>query len=171
VVELRRVRRQQIVRQAEGYLELGMAQHALEVLARLGTQTSLTGEALYLRGEALRELHRYGEAVVPLKLAAKENPENIRAWLALGWCYKRVGRLYDAIKSLESAQLIDPEDPLINYNLACYFSLARRKDLALDYLSRALELDFNYRELIDQEQDFDSLRNDRDFQNIIASPV
>ena len=43
-------------------------------------------------------------------------------WLALGWCYKRIGRIDLAIESLEEALSIEPNDALIHYNLACYWS-------------------------------------------------
>ena len=51
-------------------------------------------------------------------------PENVRAWLALGWCHKRTGRIDLAIDALEAARNADPDEPLILYNLACYWSLA-----------------------------------------------
>jgi hypothetical protein len=55
---------------------------------------------------------------------------------------------------------------VLHYNLACYWSLARRRDRALDCLSHALELDVAYRALIDDEPDFDPLRNDPEFRSI-----
>ena len=52
--------------------------------------------------------------------AAEGEPENIRVWIALGWCHKRTGRIDLAIEALETAMAADPEEALIRYNLACY---------------------------------------------------
>ena len=84
----------------------------------------------------------------------------------MGWCHKRSGRLDLAIDALEAARAADPEEPLIHYNLACYWTLAGGKRQALVYLERALALDASYRRLIDAETDFDSLRTDPDFQAV-----
>ena len=159
--------------QAEGYLELGLPQQALDVLGRLGRAASSDGTAsadgankaesaevsdvrtLFLQGEALRSLERYVEAIVPLRKVADLEPENVKVLLALGWCHKRVGRIDLAIEALETALAADNDEPLIRYNLACYHSVAGDKRHALAYLEQALALDPNYRLLIDHEPDFD----------------
>ncbi len=168
-VSIIRVRRQQFVRQAEGYLELGMAQHALDVLARCGCAESLPGPACYLRGEALRALQRYDEASMALLRAAEFLPErSTEIGLALGWCYKRIGRLELAIQSLERALRNDPDHALLHYNLACYWSLAANKREALMFLARALELDQDLRDLVADETDFDNVRTDPAFKALTA---
>ncbi len=172
--------------QAEGYLELGLPQQALRMLARLGSTGRAGGvdsagadtvdgadgsngvdvRTLYLQGEALRSLERYVEAIVPLRKVAELEPENVRVLLALGWCHKRIGRIDLAIEALETALAADSDEPLIRYNLACYHSVAGDKQQALAYLEQALTLDANYRLLIDHEPDFDPLRADPEFQAI-----
>ena len=159
-----RIRRKQRIQQAEGYLELGMAEHALAALARLEVAESLGGHACYLRGEALRELERYEEGVEWLRQAADASPDNIHIWLALGWCYKRIGTIDMAIESLDRALAIDPSEAIIHYNLACYWSLARNPSQAIDCLARAIEIDGDYRDLVHDEPDFDPIRNDPGFQ-------
>ena len=163
-----RIRQAKIQRAAEGYLELGMPRHALEMLARLGDPTGFDGHALYLWGEALRAMERYQEALVPLKQAAQLAPENAHVWFALGWCYKRTGQINLAIRSLERVLATQPAEALVHYNLACYWSLAGDKHRALECLSRALEIDPDYRRLIDDEPDFNSLRSDPQFQALCA---
>jgi tetratricopeptide (TPR) repeat protein len=114
-------------------------------------------------GEAFRELSRYEEALLPLERSADLMPDDIQVWLALGWCYKRTGQLAKAIESLEKALIVDSSEAILHYNLACYWSLARNRTLALQYLSRALEIDCNFRDMIGSEHDFDALRQDADF--------
>jgi tetratricopeptide (TPR) repeat protein len=165
----KRIRQTKVQRAAEGYLELGMPQHALDTLARLGDPAGFDGHGLYLRGEALRAMERYREALLPLTQAARLAPENLHVWFALGWCYKRTGQIDLAIRSLERVLAVDPAEALVHYNLACYWSLAGDKRRALEYLSQALAIDPDYRRLIDGEPDFNSIRSDPQFQALCTA--
>jgi Flp pilus assembly protein TadD len=161
-----RIRRMKVQHQAEGYLELGLPQQALDALGRLGTAGKADARTLHLQGEALRSLERYADAIVPLRKVAELEPENVEVLLALGWCHKRTGRIDLAIGALDAALAADGDEPLIRYNLACYHSVAGDKRSALACLEQALSLDANYRLLIDHEPDFDPLRADPEFQAV-----
>ncbi len=166
-----RTRTLQILRAAEGYLELEMPQQALDVLARLDEASATRSQALYLRGEALRWLERHGEAIEILRRAAEQAPSNLHVWLALGWCYKRTDRLDLAIDALEQAQATDAEEAILYYNLACYQSLAGNKTEALENLSRAVAIDGQYRDRMGDEPDFDPIRSDPEFQALATIVV
>ena len=92
-----------------------------------------------------------------------------RVCLALGWCFKRIGNIEEAIRALERALRVEPGDAMLHYNLACYFSLARRRRRALDHLAQALEIDGNFRDLVGDESDFDPLRDDPQFQSLVSA--
>lgn len=164
-----RIRAQYLERQAEGYLELGMPKHALEVLQRLGGIGEYSPHALGLAGEACRDLKLYGEALTYLDRAAQADPRNIRIRLAMAWCHKRTGQLDLAIRDMETALEDEPQEAILHYNLACYLSLAGEKARALEHLSRALALDSHYRSLIDSEPDFDPIRSDPEFQALTSA--
>lgn len=166
--EARSVKRNRIllkraVEEAEGYMELGMSEHALRSLQRRGALVHGNGRACYLLGEALREMARYEEALAPLERSADLMPDDIHVLLALGWCYKRTGQLARAIGALERAVRIEPGEAVLHYNLACYWSLARNRTLSLRYLRRAIEIDGNYRDILNDEPDFTPLRHDPQF--------
>lgn len=166
-----RIRLNKLQLQAEGYLELGMAQHALDALARIGDPNGFNSHTLYLWGESLRSLERFYDALVPLHKASAAEPENIHIWLALGWCYKRTGQIDLAIEALEKAVVSDPNEALLHYNLACYLSLVRDKGRMLEHLQTALTINPLYRHLIDDEPDFDPMRSDPDFQALTSISV
>ena len=105
---------------------------------------------------------------MPLRRVATASPENVHVWLAMGWCHKRTGRIDRAIESLETALDVEPAKALLHFNLACYWSLAGNKEHALEYLSRALTLDPDYRRLLDEEADFDPIRLDPEFRALRA---
>lgn len=163
-----RIRLKQLERHAEGYLELDMPEHALDALDRMGDAIRSSPHALYLCGEALRELKRYGQAIKPLRRAARAEPDNTHVWLALGWCYKRTGQIAMAVRAMDRAVEAEPENALVHYNLACYLSLAGDKDRALAHLSQAFALETRYRLLVHDEPDFDPLRSDPDFQALTS---
>jgi tetratricopeptide (TPR) repeat protein len=174
-----RIRRQQLIREAEGYLDLvtvfdgrwslevavrdRVAQRALDVLARLEGADAERSEVLQLRGQALRVMERYTDAVKPLRASLAIAPDDIATYLALGWCYKRLGRVDLAIEALEEALEVDRAQGILYYNLACYWSLARNVDLALMYLAQALEIEPAFRDLVADERDFDAVRAHPDF--------
>ncbi len=152
--------------EAEGYLELGMPSHALQSLQRRGKVVHTDARSCYLMGECLRELRQYREAIFPLRRSLELIPDDIHAWMALAWCYKRVGHVQRAIESLEHAVDVEPGQAILHYNLACYWSLAHAPHQALRCLANALDIDGNFRDFIHDEPDFDPLRNDPLFQNL-----
>jgi tetratricopeptide (TPR) repeat protein len=175
-----RIRRQQILREAEGYLDLitvfgdrmpcrpdvrdVLAQRVVDTLARIENPGGLKGHMLFLRGQALRAMEEFVQAVPPLREAAELEPQNIHIRLSLAWCYKRCRRLDLAIQTLEEAIEADPGYAIIHYNLACYWSLAGNAKLAVKFLSQAFDLEPNYRDLVPHERDFDPVRNHPHFQ-------
>ncbi len=157
-----------MVRQAEGYLELGLPAHAARSLDRHRSLVEESGRASYLLGESLREIEHYSEAIGPLEQAIQLLPSDRHIPLALAWCYKRTGRLSQAIEVLERALHSDPLEAILHYNLACYWSLMSDRPRAMRALERALDLDGNYLDLVPYESDFDTIREDPEFQMITS---
>jgi tetratricopeptide (TPR) repeat protein len=153
--------------EAEGYLMLDLPRRSLEILESRADWSEMQFEANVLKGEALQSLKHYREALRPLEIAAALRPSDARVALALGWCYKRTNRLAQAIDSLDRALREHPDQPLLHYNLACYWSLAGNRAKALQELSLALDLDPDLRSLIAGESDFDDLRGHPEFEHLV----
>jgi tetratricopeptide (TPR) repeat protein len=174
-----RHRRQAILREASGYIELGellvqqdqpvppsgqkLLHRALDLLALLPEPTRSTPIAKLLEGEALRALGRFEEGLASLRLVADQEPKRLEAWLGMGWCLKRLGQLDDAILALEQGLRASPREPILLYNLACYHALAGRVQAAIEHLTKAISLDDRYRDLTGAEPDFDPIRQDPRF--------
>lgn len=179
-----RIRKQNILREAEGYLELitvcadrwppapelrdRIAQRVFDTLARLEGGSYRRAHVLYLQGQALRAVERYREAVAPLRESLQLDPENISTLISLAWCYKRMSRIDLAIEALEEALEIEPTSGLVHYNLACYWSLAGKAKMAAAFLGKALDLDPNYRDCVADEPDFDNVRLHPEFQALFS---
>lgn len=166
-----RINRERIARElgrAEGYLMLGLSAKALEILQSRADWSPLRFEAAFLLGEALRVQGRYHEALRLLERAALLRPGDAAVAISLGWCYKRTHRLAQAIDTLDQAGRAHPEEPLLRYNLACYWSLAGNPEKALDELTTALVLDPDLWSLIGGEADFDPIREHPEFARLVA---
>lgn len=79
---------------AEGYLELGMPHQALRELDKVTDPGSLTASFFFLRGESLKRIGRYSEAIKPLQYAADllPIPHSQLPWKSLGACYRESGQ-------------------------------------------------------------------------------
>lgn len=179
MVAMTRIRRQAILREAAGCIELAellvdqdkpvlpscrkLLERALGELASLPEPTRSTAQARLLEGEALRALGRWDESLVLLRRVADQEPRQLEAWLGMGWCLKRLGRLDEAIGVLEKGLEVAPREPLLLYNLSCYHALAGRVQSAIEHLTQAIAIDARYRDLTGSEPDFDPIRQDPRF--------
>ena len=76
---------------------------------------------------------------------------------------------YDkAIEEFERLRAEAPDDPGLLYNLACAESLSGRTADAVGHLSRAVELDPDFRLLAEKDSDFDSIRAEPEFASVVA---
>jgi tetratricopeptide (TPR) repeat protein len=176
---LERARRKKLLREAEGYLDLIMAmddrqpldaayrtilaENALNCLDQIAATSTVHSIDWYLRGQAYRLCERYSEGIDCLRRSLEMNSENLGAYLALGWCFKRVGKLGLAIEALESALEIGAEQPMVHYNLACYWALCNKASAAAFHLTIAFELSPEFRSLVADEPDFDLIRTHPEF--------
>lgn len=166
------MRGRQIATRAEGFLELGMPERAMDEIRRANRErVFLDPHLLYLEGEVYRQLKRYREALFPLGQALLLEPRNTGVWLLIGYCQKRIGRCDLAIESLENALYMEPNSPTILYNLACYLALGNRVDESLEVLNRAVLIDPLFKKLAAKEPDFDGIRENPGFVGLLKEPV
>jgi tetratricopeptide (TPR) repeat protein len=93
-----------------------------------------------------------------------------------GWeLWAPLGALYQAGEYAEAADrgrvLVEahPEYPALFYNLACVESLAGRTNDALEHLRRSIELSERSRDLAKGDSDFDAIRDEPAFKELIGS--
>lgn len=179
MTDLSRLRQQAILRHAAGYVELGellvetdkpvpataarLLERAVATLDELPEAERSIPAAALLRGEALRALGHWTEALEPLAEVVEGDPQRVEAWLGLGWCLKRLDRLPEAMDALKRGLEIDPDQAILHYNLACYLSLSGDPATSVDHLAKAIALDDRYRGLTEAEPDFDPIRTDPRF--------
>ena len=161
-------RRKKQLQAAEGYLSLGMPDHALQALTEVsddGDESAFTCQML--RGDALRAKLDHHQALDCFRQAHELDPESLDAMLGMAWCFKRIDRVDQSIETMRLALQAHPKVPIVLYTLACYYSLAGNKEQALSWLGRALRMNRSIAKLIPEETDFDPLRNDPDFRHLL----
>lgn len=122
----------------------------------------------YNRALALRQLERHEEAIASFERAIELQPNKHKAWYNQGLALRELGRLDEAIFSLNKATELQPSDPSIWYNKACCYALQGNLDLALTNLEQAINLSPNEcREMASTDPDFNSLRTNPKFQDLI----
>ncbi len=156
---------------AEGYLMLEMPGQALRELraveARVEPDDDLHVAIARCRGEACRLQEDFEEGARQFLVAQSDDSEDLSVSIGLAWCLKRTDRLEEAIDVMMAAYQFHEDEPIVLYNLACYFALAGDKSQALSWLGRAIRMESSLRDLVPDEPDFDQLRQDADFQIIV----
>jgi len=124
------------------------------------------GRAYWGKGridEAIRE----GE--IALRLSADlDIKENVKYVLnLLGGAYFLKGESDKALRILQRAIEIDPNFATSYYNVSCIDAKKQEKERALEYLKKAILLDPKYKEKAKGDKDFDSLRGEKEFDEMI----
>ena len=92
----------------------------------------------------------------------RRDPEYVDALQILGDHYTQRGRFTEGLTVDEKLANLEPQNPLVFYNLACSYSLTDKFDQALAALNRALDLGY---------RDFKWLVKDPDLKKLRAQPA
>jgi serine/threonine protein kinase/Tfp pilus assembly protein PilF len=115
-------------------------------------------EASYRRGLQVAEKH--------LEL----NPDDARALYLGANCLCQLGEREKSLEWAARAIAIDPDDPGVLYNVACFYALQEeRLEEAVDCLERAIKNGFGHKEWIRNDSDLNLLRSNPRFQVLLES--
>src|SRR5579863_9807343 len=96
----------------------------------------------------------------------RRDPAYIEALQVLGDDYTRRGKFVAGLKVDEQLSLLRPADPMVQYNLACSYSLTGNFNQAVAALERALNLGYHDFKWLDQDPDLSDLRRHPLYKNI-----
>jgi tetratricopeptide (TPR) repeat protein len=88
----------------------GDAEGALADLRVLATREPLNADVHFQIGQCLAALGQFGPATVAYKMALRQAPTFLGAWVQLGLCERELGLLDDAIRSGEQALRLREDD-------------------------------------------------------------
>lgn len=96
----------------------------------------------------------------------QRDPDYVDALQLLGDQYTQRGKYAQSLKVDERLARLQPDDPLVYYNLACSYSLNRQFDLAVVALEKALNLGYHDLNWLARDPDLRPLRKHSIFRRI-----
>lgn len=143
----------QIIRAASGWLELGMPGDALEELKGLSKEDAESRKVKELKLAAqILQKDWNGGAGTALELCndAVDEPD---FFLSAAFCLHEAGDTKKALDCLDKGPWELQELPVYHYNMACYHWVLGEEKSARDFLSKAIEMDENFKEsaLVDKD--------------------
>lgn len=161
---------QRLADQIDGWLDLRCPDKALALIGPMLADAGARAAGLWLRVRALVRLGDYQTALPDLAELAKLHPDESWVPLTDAFCRKRTGDLRGAADVLRRLLQRDHKNATAHFNLACYLALAGDQDGAIDALSLACGLDAEHRLFARDEPDFDGLRTDPRFRQLVRTP-
>lgn len=96
----------------------------------------------------------------------RRDPDYVDALQILGDHYTQRGRIPEGLKVDERLARLEPQNPLVFYNLACSYSLAGELDQAVGALEKALQLGYRDFDWLAKDPDLKPLRADTAFDEL-----
>jgi TolB-like protein/cytochrome c-type biogenesis protein CcmH/NrfG len=109
-----------------------------------------------LQGVAIAEAH--------LRL----NPDDVRALYMGANGLVALGEVEKGLDWARRAVAMEPDDPMLLYNVACIFSLAGRAEDALGYIEAAVDAGLTQRGWLEHDSNLDAIRDTPRFQAVMA---
>src|SRR2546422_177879 len=112
----------------------------------------------------------YRGAIALLNEVVRLEPENYEGWLDLGISYAQKGFYQEAERCYAKARELNPDDVLLNYNVAALYSLWDRRADALTALRKALEKEpAKVRSWLAADPMFDGLKGAPEFEQLVSA--
>jgi tetratricopeptide (TPR) repeat protein len=94
------------------------------------------------------------------------DPDHARAYNLGATTLAKLGNIARALEFAAMSLSIEPDDPLVLYNVACMYALIDRREEALDHLDHAVRNGFGHKESMANDPDLDSIRETPRFRAI-----
>jgi tetratricopeptide (TPR) repeat protein len=142
---------------AAGYVELSMFLEANTELDKIDPFNRAAPEVLALRIAIYRGLEKWELMQEIAKRLADFQPNDIQWTLSLAYATRRANSIQAAKELLLNAEPKFPNEPVIKYNLACYFCQTGDIKTAKSYLKKAFKIDLNWRTAALEDEDLKPL--------------
>ena len=124
-------------------------------------------QAWYNKGAALGNLGRNEQALASFDRAIEIKPDDYEAWCNKGVALGNLERYEQALASFDRAIEIKPDNSNAYYNKACCYASQNKLQLAVENLQQAIYIDNKYREMAKTDKDFDPIRSESQFQDLL----
>ncbi|TEU13839.1 MAG: tetratricopeptide repeat protein [Anaerolineales bacterium] len=148
------------------YASLGRHEEAVAEYQRAIELDSQYATPHHGLGTVYRALGRYEEAVAEYQRAIELNPRNAVFQASFAAACRKLGHEAEYAEHIRLARELMANES--DYNKACIEAIAGNTDEALEWLARALEKAPEMRDLAQRDPDFDLIRDDPRFQELVA---
>lgn len=121
-------------------------------------------EAAALAAACLGSDGKYLDAARIDQIACDANPSNPQGWNSLGFDLFNAGDLEGAMAAYVRAAELEPGRASTHYNLARIAARMRDKPKAIEHFVKAVELQADYLDRLDEDPDLRPLKDDPDLQ-------
>ena len=118
----------------------------------------------YNEGNKFYKKEEYGEALIRYERALRHNEKFKEALINLSTAYMKTEVFDKALETLQAGQNQFPQEPLFDYNFACYFSLKGNPGPGLLALQQAVKKGFKQFEQIESDTDLSNLRQSDEYK-------
>ncbi|MDT8271721.1 MAG: tetratricopeptide repeat protein, partial [Desulfomonilia bacterium] len=122
---------------------------------------------LYTLAEHYRMIGRTGEAMEVYDRALSIDPDMIPALFARALVYTESSEYDKALSSLYAIARLRPDDPDVDYNIACIYAKQGRVDDGVRYLKQALDKGFSNVDLLESDPDLENIRETEGFKQLL----
>ena len=126
---------------------------------------------LFDKATVLGKLNRLEEANQLFGKVLKFNPQDPDVWYNKGKALKMLKKYEEALLSYDHVLEITPNDYAAIYHKATLYSFQKNTTLAIEYLKQAIELKPELLKLAKTDTDFDKIRNDSRFINLLNAEL
>ena len=99
----------------------------------------------------------------------QRDPDDVESLMILGNNYTLRGDYRRGLEIDLRLSAVRPRDPIVQYNLACSYSLLGNPDEAVASLEAAIALGYRDFEFMRKDRDLDPIRKDARFQRLVES--
>ena len=124
-------------------------------------------ETNYIKGKLALVDHEWSTALSHFDEVLAIDDALILGWHYKGFAYGSMGKHGDALKCFDRVIQLNPEDAGAHFNKACLYSLMGDADLSMAHLEKAIQLNAEFVAFADMEHDFDNIRNDPRFMEMM----
>jgi len=153
---------------ANSLLDLGQYQKAIDEYTKAIELKPDDADIYNNRGYAYDRLGQYQRAIEDYNEAIRLNPGLVLTYNNRGNAYHKLWLYNAAREDYDKAISLKPNDPLAYYNYACMFSLQNDATEACKWLQLAIKKGYNDWKFIQEDKDFDNIRNSACYSTLLG---
>jgi tetratricopeptide (TPR) repeat protein len=155
------------VRKGLAHSDLQEYRKALECYDRALALDETDTFAWVRKGLAHSDLQEYRKTLECFDRALALDETDTNAWVGKGLAHSDLQEYRKALECYDRALALDEENSGAWYNKACLYALQNDKKKAITSLKKAIALDPSLKEEAKKDNDFDNIRNSKEFKELV----